>query len=122
MKKKPQDSRVRFFCDKCGYEVDQDAKNCPGCGRNFSSVKCPACKFVGSAALFGDGCPVCGYSASKNADAKQQSAQNVREKSIKSQTETQFPHYQHGSLPIWIYIVTSVILLIAVLSLFFRLW
>ncbi|MDR0501766.1 MAG: zinc ribbon domain-containing protein [Treponema sp.] len=59
MKKKP-----RFFCDNCGSEVDNGAKTCPGCGRFFSSVRCPSCGFSGDDKLFLKGCPSCGYSDS----------------------------------------------------------
>ncbi|TVR59022.1 MAG: zinc ribbon domain-containing protein [Spirochaetaceae bacterium] len=51
----------RFFCENCGREVKHDAKVCPGCGRFFSSVRCPRCSFSGEADLFVFGCPNCGY-------------------------------------------------------------
>jgi len=59
MSKKP-----RFFCDNCGREVDNGAKTCPGCGRFFSSIRCPSCGFTGEDKLFRNGCPSCGYSDS----------------------------------------------------------
>ncbi|HEC61246.1 MAG TPA: hypothetical protein ENI27_03215 [bacterium] len=52
---------ARFFCDSCGSEVPRDKVRCPGCGRFFSSVKCPKCGFEGEAVLFPKGCPSCGY-------------------------------------------------------------
>lgn len=51
----------KFFCDNCGEKVNKDEFRCPRCGRYFRSVKCPACGFSGSAGLFTDGCPACGY-------------------------------------------------------------
>lgn len=51
----------RFFCENCAREVKHDAKICPGCGRFFSSVRCPRCSFSGEADLFVFGCPSCGY-------------------------------------------------------------
>jgi len=52
----------RYFCEHCGLEVKRDAHVCPGCGRFFSSVKCPKCGYSGNAGKFRSGCPVCGYS------------------------------------------------------------
>ncbi len=52
---------ARFFCDSCGREVPRNKVRCPGCGRFFSSVKCPKCGFEGEAVLFQKGCPSCGY-------------------------------------------------------------
>jgi len=51
---------ARFFCENCGAEVPRSAKNCPQCGRIFSSVKCPSCGFVGEENQFKHGCPSCG--------------------------------------------------------------
>jgi predicted amidophosphoribosyltransferase len=53
----------RFFCDNCGYEVGNEVKTCPHCGRIFASVRCPACDFTGAEKMFLNGCPMCGYSA-----------------------------------------------------------
>ena len=116
--------RIHFFCDKCGFEVEQDAKNCPGCGRSFSSVKCPACGFVGQAALFGEGCPVCGYSASKG--EKSQSIQTKTVQSAQTVSKSAFAlarggggsvKREHTELPLWIYIITGVALLASLCAL-----
>ncbi|MCL2834569.1 MAG: zinc ribbon domain-containing protein [Treponema sp.] len=58
MKKSP-----RFFCDNCGAEVPLNSKNCPFCGRFFSSVRCPSCGYSADENHFKSGCPQCGYSA-----------------------------------------------------------
>jgi len=58
VKKKP-----RFFCDNCGYEVGDNVKVCPYCGRNFVSIRCPVCDYSGPDRMFQSGCPMCGYSA-----------------------------------------------------------
>ncbi|MDR0442663.1 MAG: zinc ribbon domain-containing protein [Treponema sp.] len=90
MKKKP-----RFFCDNCGYEVENDAKACPHCGRFFSSVRCPSCGFAGEEKLFINGCPSCGYSAAPG-------KQNRAKKSAQ------------GTLPFRAYLLTGLILLIVI--------
>jgi uncharacterized membrane protein YvbJ len=123
MKKKKQDepSRISFFCDKCGYEVSQDATSCPGCGRSFSSVKCPMCNFVGEAALFTNGCPVCGYSAG---DAKSATAQNntAGQTAVNARTTgiARNP-FRFSSLPLWIYITTGLFFFISAIALFLTL-
>jgi hypothetical protein len=53
--------KTRFYCESCGQEVSPTARRCPGCGRHFTSVKCPECGFEGRAADFAEGCPSCGY-------------------------------------------------------------
>ena len=55
----------RFFCDNCGTEAASGLKNCPGCGRPFAAVRCPACGFVGEEPNFAAGCPACGHLAPK---------------------------------------------------------
>jgi len=52
--------KPRFYCENCGAEVPYEEKTCPGCGRHFSAVRCPFCKFVGDEADFKKGCPSCG--------------------------------------------------------------
>ncbi|QTQ11831.1 zinc ribbon domain-containing protein [Treponema parvum] len=56
---------AKFFCENCGAEVPQDAKFCRTCGRFFTSVRCPACGFIGVANVFTNGCPKCGYADSR---------------------------------------------------------
>jgi len=91
LKKKP-----RFFCDNCGAEVENNAKSCPGCGRFFSSVRCPACGHSGEESRFLHGCPSCGYSSpmgtptTKDIGSRQKNA---------------------GKLPSWIYIISVIVLL-----------
>jgi uncharacterized membrane protein YvbJ len=54
--------KARFFCEKCGAEVNEGARACPSCGSLFTAVRCPECGFHGKPAEFTAGCPVCGYS------------------------------------------------------------
>jgi uncharacterized membrane protein YvbJ len=101
----------RFFCDNCGVEVPQNSKNCPSCGRFFSSVRCPYCGFVGEEALFSNGCPSCGYSTSPaNAAGKGE----VKAKKKKKEAEPVV------GLPLWVYILTSAIFTAVLAALMFR--
>ena len=50
-----------FFCENCGREVSDRMEVCPGCGQEFSSVRCPACGFTGAPELFKKSCPGCAY-------------------------------------------------------------
>jgi predicted RNA-binding Zn-ribbon protein involved in translation (DUF1610 family) len=88
--------RARFFCENCGAEVPKTAKRCPGCGRYFSSVRCPACGFAGEEDLFTGGCPVCGYSAPGGPAGQGGSGKR----------ET-----RDGPLPWWVYLLTALALL-----------
>jgi uncharacterized membrane protein YvbJ len=105
MKEKP-----RFFCDKCGSEVPQDAKNCPSCGGSFASVRCPICGFTGEAAIFNDGCPGCGHSL----PPAQEESKPKLSPSKKPQKEQSSLH----TLPLWVYVVTGAVF-IGVLALLY---
>ena len=85
--------KPRFFCDNCGVEVPFMAKNCPGCGRFFASVRCPSCGFSGEEASFKKGCPACHYSASPNG-SRFQKAYPERKRTIEA-------------LPLWVFIFTA---------------
>jgi ssDNA-binding Zn-finger/Zn-ribbon topoisomerase 1 len=89
MKRKPH-----FFCENCGAEVPLHAKRCPGCGRFFSSVRCPSCGFTGEESLFAKGCPSCGYSVTPSSAATTKSA-GIR---------------PAAALPLWVYLVSAAIL------------
>jgi uncharacterized membrane protein YvbJ len=126
-----QKKQIRFFCDKCGFEVPQDAKACPGCGRSFSSVKCPACGFVGQAAFFGGGCPMCGYSADESQGANtavsslargfqpMYNTRGIAADAVDSNIIRKARRsVQHRELPLWIYVITGIALLISFLALY----
>jgi len=53
--------KLRFFCDQCGTEVPRNTVRCPTCGRFFTAVQCPRCRFRGEEQDFAAGCPKCGY-------------------------------------------------------------
>ncbi|MCL2478847.1 MAG: zinc ribbon domain-containing protein [Treponema sp.] len=99
MTKKP-----RFFCDNCGAEVPIKAKNCPECGRFFSSVRCPVCGFSAEEARFMSGCPRCGYSAPGQ-------GQKQVKKQPNSVIKTPF-------IPFWIYLLAAAVIA-AILSVVF---
>jgi hypothetical protein len=107
--KKSGSKTPRFFCESCGAEVPMNAKSCPGCGKFFASVRCPACGFVGEEGLFHGGCPVCGYSASP--DGKRISWPGKEGKESAGFA---------GSLPLWVYIIAVLALLIVLAAIFFR--
>ncbi len=50
-----------FYCENCSREVSSGLDVCPGCGLEFSSVRCPSCGFMGKPELFKESCPECGY-------------------------------------------------------------
>jgi hypothetical protein len=97
--------KPHFFCESCGAEAPRDAKQCPACGRYFSSIRCPSCGFTGEEALFREGCPVCGYGAPAPP------AQGRREKPDKP--------IPAGALPPWVYILSAAALAAVVGGLLF---
>jgi len=103
MKQKPL-----FFCDNCNYEVGDNIKVCPYCGRNFVSVRCPVCDYSGPDRMFQSGCPLCGYSAPSQPKI-------YNPKKTKSHKE---PLQAAKPLPFWTYVATFLALLamIALLS------
>lgn len=61
MKKRSKSKEAKFFCESCGSEVPRNSKVCPTCGKFFASVRCPQCGRIGSNEDFKNGCPTCGY-------------------------------------------------------------
>ena len=45
----------------CGTEVPRNTIRCPTCGRYFTAIQCPRCRFRGEEKDFAQGCPKCGY-------------------------------------------------------------
>ena len=103
----------RFFCESCGEEVPRNAKNCPKCGRYFASVLCPACGFSGGEALFGEGCPSCGYS-SKGKEGQNSLWGNGG--AFPDNPERKKPA---GALPLWVYLITAAAFTFILAALFF---
>jgi len=96
----------RFFCESCNAEVPKEAKNCPGCGKRFASVRCPACGFTGEEALFKGGCPACGYSSGVSAESGGKGRNSARKSSAEP-------------LPFWVYALTAAAFTGVLAALFF---
>lgn len=83
------------------------------------------CGFIGQASSFKDGCPVCGYSLEKTENARDfQTVTGGRKTSGSGDDSHAFIrrlHWsiQHTELPLWIYIITSIALIISMLALYF---
>ena len=117
-----------FYCESCGKPVSLRAERCPSCGKQFDAVKCPVCEFAGSASLFSDGCPSCGYLSGSNAIKSGSFVEVSLEKEMKeSQTAENPParsEPKKKSLPGWAYTLISVALiafLVLLLVLYFQL-
>jgi uncharacterized membrane protein YvbJ len=54
-------SAPTFFCENCGFEVNEEDDRCPNCGRRFGGVKCPRCHLTATKEAFHNGCPRCHY-------------------------------------------------------------
>jgi predicted RNA-binding Zn-ribbon protein involved in translation (DUF1610 family) len=108
--KEKEQSSPKFFCDNCGTEVGQEATECPKCGRQFSSVRCPACGFVGEVKLFDNGCPTCGYAPTPDEQFRQGAPKNGASKEGASKDGASHPPRSApaSALPLWVYIVAGV--------------
>lgn len=112
MGKKP-----KFFCDFCGNEVKQNDISCKRCGKFFSAVRCPQCGKTGTADIFANGCPICGYAfkpGEQNAAAAKKGERHYVQLPGKKTEVTSDP------LPVWIYVATlgaAVLIVAAILFL-----
>lgn len=108
-----QTKKAKFFCENCGSEVPENAKVCKVCGKFFISVRCPQCGAIGSHDDFANGCPKCGYAEGKAGKSSGRAGTNNKAGN-NSRRGRNGNIYSSGredsSLPIWIYIVTAVIL------------
>jgi len=94
--------KPRFFCDNCSSEVPFNAKNCPGCGRFFASIRCPHCGFTSEDNHFIQGCPRCGYSAPQRNHENRSKEEGIIEK-----------------LPFWVYVLTGTAFVAVLIALYF---
>lgn len=112
MKKFDKDSEkkeAKFFCESCGNEVKRNAKFCSKCGKIFASVRCPKCGKVGNTEQFKAGCPRCGYAVTPVFKGLTNPPEAV--------VAAKKFHFE-TSLPIWVYIVTTIVLLVLVFCLY----
>jgi uncharacterized membrane protein YvbJ len=102
-----------FFCDNCGAEVSDNNRACPNCGRYFTSVRCPACNFSGEEELFGNGCPVCGYSES---GGRKNPVKTAVLKKQKKQKRPAPPAVEPLPAPVYIGSILALIAVMAILA------
>jgi uncharacterized membrane protein YvbJ len=102
--------KPRFFCDNCGAEVGMTAKSCPACGRFFASVRCPKCGYTGRDDDFAHGCPSCGYSAPPPVAESPPGNKNSGRNPQKGTTSE--------PLPVWMYVLASLILIFVLVILY----
>lgn len=118
-----ENKKPRFFCENCNAEVKRDARFCNKCGHFFASVKCPACGKVGSASIFKNGCPVCGYAVG---DSDTSACTQKDKTSVKTSTQIKNTfkigkkakgniRSKEDSLPFWMYALTTIVLVVVVL-------
>ena len=117
----------KYFCENCGEEVAANARFCPHCGRFFCAVRCPQCGHMGAVTAFKDGCPKCHYamtpddifgtqtnqSESQRNPQKQKKSSNLYPKTMNKSKQT-----HNDDAPIWLYIV-SLVVLFAILGIIF---
>ena len=127
MKKKSKSKEAKFFCESCGSEVPRSSKTCPVCGKFFASVRCPQCGRIGSNDDFKNGCPTCGYAVnpdtgmgygssgvsgsfgnSKKGRKNRYGARGLLGLSRRSSVRK--TGYVESGLPIWVYLVSLMIL------------
>lgn len=126
MKKKSKSKEAKFFCESCGSEVPRNSKVCPTCGKFFASVRCPQCGRIGSNEDFKDGCPTCGYAVNPDGAMGHGSYGFAGTAGDKNRGKNRFGTrgmlglarnsaaagggYVESGLPVWVYIVSLLIL------------
>ncbi len=123
---KKTDKEAKFFCESCGSEVPRKSRFCPVCGKFFASVRCPKCGHTGATEDFKNGCPDCGYAVNSNGSLSQnQNSDNSSQNNIKYKNKIASKKLkknnksgQDGSLPVWIYIISILVLIILIICLY----
>ena len=122
---KKTDNEAKFFCENCGSEVPRKSRFCPVCGKFFASVRCPKCGHTGASEDFKKGCPECGYAVNSNVSLAQnkdsddlfENHNESKNKIILNKSKTN-KSGQDGSLPVWIYITSILVLIILIICLY----
>lgn len=120
---KKTDNEAKFFCENCGSEVPRKSRFCPVCGKFFASVRCPKCGHTGASEDFKKGCPECGYAVNSNVSlAQNKDSDNLFENHNESKNKIiqnkSNKSGQDGSLPVWIYITSILVLIILIICLY----
>ena len=130
--KKSKTKEAKFFCESCGSEVPGRAKVCPVCGKFFASVRCPKCGRTGVSEDFKNGCPTCGYAVNPDdfyAGKYDYAFENINKKGKKNKNKSlasgksssnKYNNYYNGDsgLPVWVYVVTLVVLVGLIICLY----
>ena len=119
-------NKAKFFCENCGSEVPRKSRFCPVCGKFFASVRCPKCGHTGASEDFKKGCPECGYAVNsnvslaqnKNSDDLFENHNESKNKIILNKSNKSNKSGQDGSLPVWIYITSILVLIILIICLY----
>ena len=122
---KKTDKEAKFFCENCGSEVPRKSRFCPVCGKFFASVRCPKCGHTGASEDFKKGCPECGYAVNSNVSLAQnkdsddlfENHNESKNKIILNKSKSN-KSGQDGSLPVWIYITSILVLIIWIICLY----
>ena len=123
---KKTDNEAKFFCENCGSEVPRKSRFCPVCGKFFASVRCPKCGHTGASEDFRKGCPECGYAVNSNVSLAQnkdsddlfENYNESKNKIILNKSNKTNKSGQDGSLPVWIYITSILVLIILIICLY----
>lgn len=123
---KKTDNEAKFFCENCGSEVPRKSRFCPVCGKYFASVRCPKCGHTGASEDFKKGCPECGYAVNSNVSLAQnkdsddlfENYNESKNKIILNKSNKSNKSGQDGSLPVWIYITSILVLIILIICLY----
>ena len=125
MKRRSKSKEAKFFCESCGSEVPRNSKVCPTCGKFFASVRCPQCGRIGSNEDFKNGCPTCGYAVNPDTgmshgnynytgvfgSASGKNRYGSRGLlGLSRRSNNAKSGYVESGLPVWVYIVSLVIL------------
>lgn len=124
-------TKAKFFCENCGAEVPEKARFCKHCGKFFTATRCPKCGATGPASAFTKGCPQCGYAAGqgksepipKKEDAKRRllpiEKKRIKEAFGAARAKGLSPcDERNGTLPVWVYAITTVAVLAALFGVY----